>query len=90
MVFFIINRKKQGLNTPLDFWITGDLKKIMYEEVIYFCEKTDIFNLKEVEKIFSRNQKLYAWQLFNIALWWRTFIESGKTLTNIEFLSQDK
>ena len=84
----ILNRKKQGLNTPISDWINGKLQEIIYEEVKYFCDKTDLLNWEKVKKfILDKKDKSYAWQLLNIALWWRMYIEKGKTIKNLCFLN---
>ena len=54
----------------------------------YFCEKTDLMNWEQVKVILNNRNQLYSWQLLNLALWWRTYIEKGYTQTDMKLLTK--
>jgi hypothetical protein len=34
----------------------------------------------------ERKSAYHSWQLLNLAIWWRTYIEAGETIRDIELL----
>lgn len=82
----IIYRRKIGFSTPVTDWIDGKLGQIMFSEISYFIKYTDYFDEREVLNLFKkpRRNSLKLWMLFNLALWWRMFIEKNKTVKNLE------
>lgn len=75
----IIDRKKQGFSAPIQEWIRGPLGQTIRAEVRQFCEQTDLLDWPQVEKVLRNHDPVLAWTLFNVAVWWRTFIDSGAT-----------
>lgn len=84
----IIDRKKQGFSAPIQEWLSGSLGKIVEREVKYFCEKTDLMSWEQVKVVLNEKDQLYSWQLLNLALWWRTYIEKGYTQKNMKLLTK--
>ena len=82
----IIDRKKQGFAAPVLEWLSSDLGEIIDSEVDYFCLKTDLFDKDQISLLLKEKNSYKSWQLLNLALWWRTFIEQGITVKNIEFI----
>ena len=83
----IIDRKKQGFSAPIQEWLSGSFGKIVEREVKYFCEKTDLMSWEQVKVVLDEKNQLYSWQLLNLALWWRTYIEKGYTQKNMKLLT---
>ena len=80
----IIDRKKQGFAAPVLEWLSDDLGEIIDSEVDYFCRKTDLFDKDQISLLLKEKNSYKSWQLLNLALWWRTFIEQGVRL-NIDY-----
>ena len=83
----IIDRKKQGFSAPIQEWLEGSFGEIVEREVKYFCDKTDLMNWEQVKAVLSEQNQLHSWQLLNLALWWRTYIEKGYTQKNMKLLT---
>ena len=71
-------------------WLSSDLGEIIDSEVDYFCRKTDLFDKDQISLLLREKNSYKSWQLLNLALWWRTFIEKGVTVKNIEFIKKNK
>jgi len=82
----IIDRKKQGFSAPIQEWLAGEFGEVVESEVKYFCEKTDLMNWEQVKVVLNMRNQLYSWQLLNLALWWRTYIEKGYTQKDMKLL----
>lgn len=82
----IIDRKKQGFSAPVQEWLSGSFGKIVEREVRYFCKKTDLMSWDKVKITLDEKNQLYSWQLLNLALWWRTYIEKGYTQKKMKLL----
>ena len=83
----IIDRKKQGFSAPIQEWLEGSFGEIVEREVKYFCDKTDLMNWEQLKVVLSEKNQLHSWQLLNLALWWRTYIEKGYTQKNMKLLT---
>jgi len=83
----VIDRKKQGFSAPIQEWLAGSFGEIVEREVKYFCEKTDLMNWEQVKAVLNERNQLYSWQLLNLALWWRTYIEKGYTQKDMKLLT---
>lgn len=70
----LIDRKKQGFAIPIFEWFGQRLEKVVREELTGFCEKTDIFDPQEIDRLFQRKSWHQLWYLFNFALWWKRFL----------------
>jgi asparagine synthase (glutamine-hydrolysing) len=68
----VIDRPKQGFGVPVNEWFMGKLGDLAREELTSFCERTDVLDPGEVQRLLdtpgSANQK---WYLLNLALWWK-------------------
>ena len=82
----VIDRKKQGFAAPVPEWLSGRLGEVVRNEVQYFCNKTDLFEWEQVKRMLERKSEYHSWQLLNLAIWWRTYIEGGETIRNLELL----
>jgi asparagine synthase (glutamine-hydrolysing) len=74
----IIRRPKQGFAVPLTEWLSGSLGETVKNEVLGFVRRTTYFDGDAVERELARPRK-HHWYLYNLALWWRTFI-AGESL----------
>jgi len=83
----IIDRKKQGFSAPIQEWLSGEFGEVVEREVRYFCEKTDLMDWERVKVVINKRNQLYSWQLLNLALWWRTYIEKGYTQKDMKLLT---
>ncbi len=70
----LIHRKKQGFGVPVYEWVFGKLGDEIHKELKSFCEKTDYFDWKEVEKLVNNNAGAQVWYLYNLAKWWSIYI----------------
>jgi asparagine synthase (glutamine-hydrolysing) len=82
----IIDRKKQGFSAPIPEWLNNKLGKIVENEVKYFCENTDFLDWDNVKILLDMKNEYLSWQLLNLALWWRTFIENDITKRNLTLI----
>ena len=46
----------------------------------------NLFDKDQISLLLKEKNSYKSWQLLNLALWWRTFIEQGVTVKNIEFI----
>jgi asparagine synthase (glutamine-hydrolysing) len=83
----VIDRKKQGFAAPVTDWLSGKLGEVVRNEVQHFCNKTDLFEWEQVKQMLERKSQYHSWQLLNLAIWWRTYIESGETIKNLKLLT---
>ena len=70
----LIDRKKQGFGVPVYEWLFGRLGEAVRDTLSGFCRRTDFFDPQEVERIIASGDGPRIWCLFNLALWWQTFI----------------
>ena len=80
----IIDRKKQGFSAPIPEWLDGRLGQIVESEVRYFCENTDFLDWDSVQILLNKKNEYLSWQLLNLSLWWRTFIEDNVTKRDLK------
>lgn len=71
----LINRKKQGFGVPIYEWFSGRLGEKIREELIRFCDETDLLDRAEVRRMLKNGQGAQMWYLFNLALWHKHWIE---------------
>ncbi len=70
----IINRKKQGFGVPIHEWFRGKLGFEIKNELANFCRETGYFDQATVNRLIESGNSQQVWQLYNLALWWRTYI----------------
>lgn len=70
----IIDRKKQGFGVPVHEWFMGKLGQRIKAELENFCRETGYFDHRAVKRLIDGGNAEQVWYLFNLALWWRTYI----------------
>ena len=70
----LIDRKKQGFGVPVHEWFLGELGQRIRRELESFCRETGYFDRREVFRLIDSGNAAQVWYLFNLALWWRSFI----------------
>lgn len=71
----IIYRRKQGFGAPVLDWFKGDMGKDMRSSILRFVEETSLFNVDYIRKHIQEEPEWNDWYLYNLALWWETFIK---------------
>ena len=71
----LIDRPKQGFGVPVYEWLYDKLGPRMREELESFCTKTDFLDRNEVMRYFDEGHAPQVWYLFNLALWWKEYID---------------
>jgi asparagine synthase (glutamine-hydrolysing) len=70
----LIDRRKQGFGVPVHEWFFGRLGETIERELEHFCAETDLLDIKEIQRLHAQGAGVSLWPLYNLALWWRTFI----------------
>lgn len=70
----LIDRKKQGFGVPVYEWFFDRLGQFARTQLSDFCEDADFLNRAEVMKVLDRRDASRAWNLLNLALWWKQYI----------------
>ncbi|MGB7978750.1 MAG: asparagine synthase (glutamine-hydrolyzing) [Chlamydiales bacterium] len=70
----LIDRPKQGFGVPVYEWLNDKLGVRMREELKAFSAQTDFLDPNEVIRYCDQGHAPQIWYLFNLALWWKTFI----------------
>jgi len=71
----VIDRPKRGFGVPIAEWFGDRLGAEIRRELAQFCDATEIFDRREVERWLARpNRAAHAWNLYNFALWWKRFL----------------
>ncbi len=70
----LIDRPKQGFGVPVYEWMFDKLGAYMKEELMEFCDQTDFFDRREVERYLNEGHAPQCWYLLNFALWWKRWI----------------
>ena len=78
----LIDRKKQGLQMPLNDWFFGEYGDKTKQEVLDFCDATNLLNRQGVEDFLQQNRGAQAWYLLNVALWWKEYIKPYSEVKN--------
>jgi len=76
----LIDRKKQGFGVPVYEWFLDRLGQLAREELNSFCDRTDILDRESVMQVLDRRDGPRAWYLLNLALWWKQYIASEKSV----------
>jgi asparagine synthase (glutamine-hydrolysing) len=84
----VLERRKQGLSTPLKDWFSSSWGQIIAEKLREFTADTEYFEWRELEKILDyqikgdRNYLPLIWSIFIFSLWHEKWIE-GKSIEEI-------
>ncbi len=70
----LIDRKKQGFGVPVHEWFFDRLGPQMKKELDDFCRQTDYLDKTMVDWLFEKQRGTQIWFLFNLAMWWKTYI----------------
>lgn len=73
----IIDRPKQGFGVPVHEWLVDKLGARVRSELQHFCKASGLVRWEAVDQVLSSHRSWQAWQLFNLALWWRQYIEES-------------
>jgi asparagine synthase (glutamine-hydrolysing) len=71
----IIDRRKQGFGVPVYDWLFGELGSRIRDEVLWFSDRSGVFEPSAVRQYFDGPPSAHAWTLYNVALWWREYFE---------------
>lgn len=71
----IIDRPKQGFGVPVHEWMMDDLGDYSRDAIRSFAKETDYLDESEVEHHLQRGPAQDRWNLLNLALWWREYIQ---------------
>jgi asparagine synthase (glutamine-hydrolysing) len=70
----IVDRPKQAFSVPIGEWFLDRLGGEMRSRIDDFCRNTDLIDPKEVDWLFRHKKSAHLWIVFNLAVWWRTYI----------------
>ena len=74
----ILNRKKQGFGTPVNYWISTGMNTIS-ANLLESLDKRNIVSSTSIRKLINRrnmkSQSSKVWSLMLLELWYETFIE---------------
>jgi asparagine synthase (glutamine-hydrolysing) len=71
---YIIDRPKQPFSVPIYEWFFDRLGAEMRARIGDFCRNTDFLDPKEVDRLFRHRKSAHLWIVFNLAMWWHTYI----------------
>lgn len=74
----IIDRKKQGFGAPVADWNDAKFGATIEKEIRSFQLNTKIFNEEALDRILGNKGSSQIWYLYNLSVWWRTFLETDK------------
>jgi len=70
----LIDRRKQGFGVPVHEWFFGALGEQVMQELEGFCSATDLLDIHEIRRLHAQGAGVSLWPLYNLAVWWRTYI----------------
>lgn len=71
----LIDRPKQGFGIPVYEWFSQELGVRARKEVMEFAHNTDFLDPAGVQKLLDSGRAPQIWYLFNLALWWKEYIQ---------------
>jgi asparagine synthase (glutamine-hydrolysing) len=71
----IIDRPKQGFGVPVAEWLLGRLGERVRAELDDFCKDAGILDQAAVRALWRTGSAAQLWYLFNLALWWRAYVD---------------
>lgn len=82
----LIDRRKQGFGVPVHEWFFGSFREQVLAELESFCLETDLLDVQQVRLLAVQGAGASLWPLYNLAMWWRTYISSidvASEITNL-------
>lgn len=77
----LIDRRKQGFGVPVHEWFFGRLGKAIEQELAHFCAQSDLLDIQEIRRLHTLGAGVSLWPLYNLALWWRTYVAGESPAT---------
>lgn len=72
----LIERRKQGFGVPVYEWFFDELGQQARKEISAFCAESDLLSWDAADWYFRHGCGMQVWFLFNLALWWKTYIKA--------------
>ena len=72
----LADRRKQGFSAPVGAWKSGSLGRLYLPALREFSERTQLFDLRGIERLLARAGDRLYFSLVNFMLWHLIFIEN--------------
>ncbi|MBI4408776.1 MAG: asparagine synthase (glutamine-hydrolyzing) [Gemmatimonadetes bacterium] len=71
----LIQRRKQGFGVPVHEWLFQELGPSVRAEVRWLARQTDFFEPRAMDVYLNGRPDTRVWTLYNLALWWRNYLD---------------